>query len=441
MAKKTENISSTKVRTKSCRIAYTLNETQPVICTYISDQPFFYMDEEILEDEPLLFEEGDVSYLFEEELAAMKSKVNAYDRFSLDFKQSRDSAIQNFIAQSALFGEGLKIDATVLEEQLEILSNSRTAQAYLDFAEEKGITIEVSPHAEFVLYDSKAKTILINPNLEKATLTLALIRALRQCWQDEQGALTHPLSFHPDHAILVNRAQLADLSIAQIRVSWELKLANSNACWAHIENSEFADLGRAFAREALTDFRTLNNGKAASAVFETWFLSDRCSHHDKVLIQKMLSDQQGYVFDQDGGVQFVSIEFINKLGMQPFGKNYLAAYAQNIIHDPVFTDVRDRSNANFLWFIKFERSFNEVEQQLQLDPHDPDLDQKRDIHHAFFNNQEQSNGRTEQKAAPEELNCFDQEDTCYETRCDSNVILLDFARQNTRSGDCSEHLT
>jgi hypothetical protein len=53
------------------------------------------------------------------------------------------------------------------------------------------------------------------------------------------------------------------------------------------------------------------------------------------------------------------------LGEQPFGKNYLAPYAQMIIEDPVFTEVRDRSNANFLWFIKFERSFRETEQALQ----------------------------------------------------------------------------
>ena len=33
--------------------------------------------------------------------------------------------------------------------------------------------------------------------------------------------------------------------------------------------------------------------------------------------------------------------------------------------DPIFADGRDRSNANFLWFVKFERSFRETEQELQ----------------------------------------------------------------------------
>ena len=56
---------------------------------------------------------------------------------------------------------------------------------------------------------------------------------------------------------------------------------------------------------------------------------------------------------------------ITAMGEQPFGKNYLSQYARAIIEDPVFTEVRDRSNANFLWFIKFERSFRETEQALQ----------------------------------------------------------------------------
>ena len=52
------------------------------------------------------------------------------------------------------------------------------------------------------------------------------------------------------------------------------------------------------------------------------------------------------------------------LGKMPFGQNYLAASVGPIMNDPIFTDVRDRSNANFLWFIKFERSFTEAEQEI-----------------------------------------------------------------------------
>jgi hypothetical protein len=113
------------------------------------------------------------------------------------------------------------------------------------------------------------------------------------------------------------------------------------------------------------DFRTLNNGAAASAVFEAWFLSERCRLEDRKLIQQMLADYQGYVFEGDQGSQQVTAELIAALGAVPFGKNYLAPFVSTIMSDALFTDVRDRSNANFLWFIKFERSFREAEQELQ----------------------------------------------------------------------------
>jgi hypothetical protein len=126
-----------------------------------------------------------------------------------------------------------------------------------------------------------------------------------------------------------------------------------------------SDLARAFAREAYLDFRTINNGVAAAAVFESWFLSERCRVEDRKLIQQMLADYRGYVFDSESSSRKVSADLIIALGSQPFGKNYLAPYVGTITSDVLFTEVRDRSNANFLWFIKFEKSFRETEQELQ----------------------------------------------------------------------------
>jgi hypothetical protein len=79
----------------------------------------------------------------------------------------------------------------------------------------------------------------------------------------------------------------------------------------------------------------------------------------------MLADYRGLVFDTVQIAQSVTVDLISALGSVPFGKNYLSRYAQMIMSDPIFTDVRDRSNANFLWFIKFEKSFRETEHELQ----------------------------------------------------------------------------
>ena len=110
--------------------------------------------------------------------------------------------------------------------------------------------------------------------------------------------------------------------------------------------------------------------KALLSIVESWFLSERCRKHDRTLIQRMLAGQapEGFSNAQDLSRQAL-IEAIYALGKNPYGNNYLAPHIQLLIEDPIFSEVRDRSNANFLWFVKFESSFaqaeKEAEQELQ----------------------------------------------------------------------------
>jgi len=431
-----------------CRMAYSLNNTQPVACTIIHDQPFFYMDDDIIEseDEAMLMDEFLASPELEEEIKELREKIDGYERFSLDFEEgletslssSRDKAVQNFIEQSALFGAESDDSASsdvIIGEITAILDKSNYAKALISFAAQNDVAFKTSHQVRGVCYDRDVAKILVNPALSLEARIFGFVKALRQHWQHKNGTLIHPLSFHPDHAILINRAQIADAQIAVIRTAWELKLAGVEAFWAEIMAGEMSDLGRAFGREALADFRTLNNGKASTVAFETWFLSSRPDYEDKILIQKMLSDHKGYVFDNAQASKMISIETICQLGEQPSllnaGKNYLAAYADMILSDTVFTDVRDRSNANFLWFIKFERSFKEVEgeleQQLQSSTPDLEADQKRDVHHAFFNQETSDGSRSEH-------NLTRRPELKGDTDYDSNAVQINFAAHRFENG-------
>jgi hypothetical protein len=366
-------------RKNSVLMAYSLNNHQSVQCTLVSDQPFFYMDEEAcLEGGDILAEDAlyDLAPVEDEILASelinLKNKIDAYERVSLDFSKNSDERHQQFLMDSNMMTRGApKVENDVIIQKIKnTLNDSHYARALISFSEGNNISLETSDQIEASAYDKKAGKILVRGDIDLTDQILLITQELRRHWQHHQGALVHPLTFHPDQAVLINRAQMADLSVAVIRVAWDLKLSGHSDIWARIENSSLSDLGRAHAREALADFRTLNNGKAASAVFETWFLSERCRAQDKKLIQAMLADYRGYVFDNAEASHMISIDLINALGEQPMiegqgGKNYLAAYAQMIMNDPLFTDVRDRSNANFLWFIKFEREFTEAEQELQ----------------------------------------------------------------------------
>lgn len=354
-------------RKPSCFMAYTLNNTQPVVCTIVADQPYFYMDEEEHEFEDSILEDEDFAGI-ENDLVALRQKMEAYERMAQSFQHEPRRRLEEFSAEAINITEECKAAPSMMDPADRIatyISASRMGKALLDFAHLHGVYIVESEFVGTARYDRDASKIFIHPALGEMESYLLVARELRRHWQHRKGVMLHPLTFHPDQAILINRAQHADLTIAMIRVGWELQLAGKREAWEYIENSPMGDLGRAFAREAFTDFRSLADGKASSAIFESWFLSERCRHQDKKLIQAMLADHQGYVFGNEDMSRTVSIELITALGQQPFGKNYLAPYAQMIMDDAIFTEVRDRSNANFLWFIKFERSFKETEQALQ----------------------------------------------------------------------------
>jgi hypothetical protein len=360
-------------RGKACRVAYTLNNNQPVSCTIIGERPLFYMDfDEGLDDEALAMEGMEFGPL-ETEIASLEKEVKALERFAAGFESDEMKLYEALSANAEDIGT-LKT-ASVEDESFHIqrlkktLRESRLAGAYLDLAEQYNVSIQSSDTIEYSFYDRRAGKILLNTNIDLSSQILLAVRELRQHWQHRQGALINPLLFHPDSAVLVNRAQTADMAVSMVRVAWELQLSGHKDVWQRIESSPLSDLGRAFAREAFLDFRTINNGVACAAVFEAWFLSERCQAQDKRLIQQMLSDHQGYVFDLESVSKGLTPELIAALGSLPFGKNYLAIHAGTILADPIFTDVRDRSNADFLWFIKFERSFRETEQVLQTSSH------------------------------------------------------------------------
>lgn len=351
----------------ACRVAYTLNNTQPVICTIIGDRPLFYMDYDYAYDdeEDFSFDAADMGIL-ESEIRSLKKEIDSLDKLSASFISDDNSKMDDFLSNATQMMKPAKIeDNSKIETLLDTLRESRLATAYLACAQDHGITLRYSSQVETAHYDRANGIILINPNLSDADRLLVAACELRRHWQHRQGALINPLMFHPDNAVLINRAQVADLVVSTIRIAWELQLSGKKSAWERIENSSMADLGRAFAREAFLDFRTINNGLAAASVFESWFLSERCRAQDKALINQMLADYKGYVFDLSEAEQSITPNLIAALGEMPFGKNYLAEHALTIMDDAIFTDVRDRSNANFLWFIKFERSFRESEQELQ----------------------------------------------------------------------------
>ena len=92
--KKTADLEKSKKR--KIHMAYTLNNTQPVVCTMVSDEPLFYMSEDATYDEEyILEEEGAFSASeLESEMKKLRHKMEAYDKISTHYSKLKDERVQ-----------------------------------------------------------------------------------------------------------------------------------------------------------------------------------------------------------------------------------------------------------------------------------------------------------------------------------------------------------
>jgi len=259
---------------------------------------------------------------------------------------------------------GSAADIVPIAELVALISLSRTGAALMA-GDNAGVEIVYdaqSPASQFYVRGER-RIVSLNPHRPKGDLINLLGRELRRAAQAASGALVNPLNFEPEEAILVNRAQQADALMVSVKIAWELKLAGESEAWDHMAASAMADVSRTFEIKAQQDFRTLNNGEASRAAYDKFFEDSRTKMHDKRIIHQMLLDEAGYM-KAPGKRPRVSIELFKKIGEMPNGRNYLSMKSQRAPTDMCYATVEDRSNANFLWFIKFERSFQVKELQM-----------------------------------------------------------------------------
>ncbi len=331
-----------------------------VLCNILGDQPLFYIDYVDAEDaeltDQLLAADMPADY-YPENVEALRTRLSRLESASQHIdgyaRDNIETAFDAAVNGLARF--------TTPEEILACLEKSRFAMAMFDAVRARNLHLIMNPQVDTAQYDRGHVTIHINPRLPAPIAALMCVRALRQAWLHIQGAAINPLHFAPEEAILLNRIQHADMACAMVRAAWEMNLSGQKDAWGRILTGSAYDLAAGFAREAITDFRALNNGHAAHATFERWFFSGRCKDVDRKLIQQMLADHHGFVFDNAHVSRMVTADIIARTGDLPLGRNYLTGMVEIVLSDPLFTEVRDRSNANFLWFIKFERSFRATE--------------------------------------------------------------------------------
>lgn len=336
----------------TCRIAYTLDKRQPVLCTLLGSDPFFFdVDPDALADDfdALLNEES--SYEIPE---ALRLARDTSDGFVTLAGESDELLLSDDTAD--LCRNALKpAPAFNLDAARALLTLSETGRRLLDQADAMELRVRGDAATNGVRSDLKTKTILINPALPCEAAALLIGREIRRA----ELLSVHDALRNPESAILIHRTLQAELLTLPVQIAWELNLAGDKSCWNLLSASPLADLAYAYGQRASSDFRALRDGRAAMASFDQWFYSGRTRKADRALIQHLLS--LGDAATCAGASAQKTLDALRLIGERGLGRNYLIDNIAQLMQDGFYGDVRDRSNANFLWFVKFERSYRAAE--------------------------------------------------------------------------------
>lgn len=283
-----------------------------------------------------------------------KSRIS--HRASLDWRQDHERVCTP--------GQVMLAPASIDDIKTLIL-RSRTGGVLINDVLMRGLEIcydRQTAHSQFYPREEGC-FITINPQRPTGDIVNLVVRELRRAWQFYNGAFYNPMSFEPDDAILVNRAQQADAFIMSVKIAWELKLLGEAEAWNYMVGSPYVGVTRTFETLAQDDFRSLNNGEAARAAYDKFFEGATTKQCDKRIIHQMLLDDAGYMKAPKKPPR-ATAELFRQLGEMPQGSNYLSIKGKRTPTDQAYATIEDRSNANFLWFIKFERSFQEKELEM-----------------------------------------------------------------------------
>lgn len=342
----------------SVRMVMSLNGHRKPVCTLIAQDPYFFdVDPEALEDEihAQLSLDG-AAFQVPEALTIARETSDGFVTLG-DF----DEGLPLTDDVAALCANALTAQAGFdLKAVTKRLKASSTAATLLDQMQSHGVTFAKSFNTETVFFDEATNRILLNNHLDDATAMMLLVRACRQ----SALAPIKDMLRNPERAILLNRALHAEMNLIMVQVAWELSLADDKAAWKMLSRSALADLAYAFGQRATSDFRALRDGRAALAAFDQWFYSGRTRKADRTLIQTLLAAGDVAASTENA---FEVIAALRTIGERGIGRNYLIDHVMTLMEDGFYGEVRDRSNANFLWFVKFERSYRAAEEAVEAE--------------------------------------------------------------------------
>lgn len=186
-------------------------------------------------------------------------------------------------------------------------------------------------------------------------LTISLIRALRDVWQEKRhGGFDD--RYGPEDILMLERVRAADCDVMTVLVAWEMRSEGRGDLWRHMIGSEEGDLAMAFSGYLERDPSSAYSGNALKAAFNQWYRSEEriqaCDHETLEYMDSLVRENNmgGMAFG-DEKLTPVGVEVLSCL---PNKTAYLQGEGREILRDPFYVGLNDHINQTHLTQILYD---------------------------------------------------------------------------------------
>lgn len=318
------------------RLAYIYKGYQPTLCTYISDEPYFYSTETkeesfddfldvIMSETPTSVwpRSSGVSYGSDKE-TTYTTLPNIYDSTQLDLVSLLDDISSVGYISSLLHRYAFTTNEFV--KQVEVANGE----------------------------------VQINPKLSKEDALVAIIHAVKQHEHRTSYELNQLM---PDDLVKHRIVETIDTWYSILRACWELKLLGKTSYWAE-HYQLHSELFSGYELCVKRDFRYLKNKEGINLLCQQMLLLERgyIERSLKTLVAELLRESYMSVSDKKG--EAFTKSFSKTL--KQLDSNSIIDGLLTVLYNPKnnfeeYITTINRTTQNFIWFIKFELSFREYE--------------------------------------------------------------------------------
>ncbi|MCB1532220.1 MAG: hypothetical protein KDJ35_05055 [Alphaproteobacteria bacterium] len=252
--------------------------------------------------------------------------------------------------------EGVTTEKELLSDCLEALLASPTARLLVKEAAAEGWMVSISDREGYDFHlDVGEKQIVLDDNgLSMAALgrsdyfrnvlTVSLIRALRDVWQEKRhGGFDE--KYGPQDILMLERVRAADCDVMTILVAWEMRSEGRGDLWRHMIGSEEGDMAMAFSGYLERDPSATFSHGALKAAFKQWYRSDdRVKACDHETLEYMDSLVREYANTNPFGSTKLTPVGIEVLSCMPDKTAYLQGEGRDVERDPFYAGLNDEIN-------------------------------------------------------------------------------------------------